>query len=104
MTKKYLSTKMTQKIDFREEKIKNRNRLKSYFMYRNRYRLDKRDEPNNNPFKWSGGSAEKPKTNQQSEIQLKPVLPVKKSLRKQNEKVVYCTYYNRDGYCRNGKI
>ena len=76
---------------------------KRYFMYRNRYKLDKRDEPNNNPFKWSGGSAEKLKT-AQSEIQLKPVLPVKKSLRKQNEKVVYCTYYNRDGYCRNGKI
>jgi len=88
-------------------------------MYRNRFKLDKRSsetpitttstaaassstaESNNNPFKWSGGGGE---NEDKQQITLKPVLPivVKKKLRKQNEKVVYCTYYNRDGFCRNG--
>ena len=88
-------------------------------MYRNRFKLDKRSdsstttsnvaasstntaESNNNPFKWSGNVIE-----DNEEInKIKPVLPItivkKKKLRKQNEKLVYCTYYNRDGFCRNG--
>ena len=87
-------------------------------MYRNRFKLDKRSdsstttsnvsalstntaESNNNPFKWSGNVIEA----ENEEInKIKPVLPIvkKKKLRKQNEKLVYCTYYNRDGFCRNG--
>ena len=69
-----------------------------YRSSRNRFKLDKRgddEQINNNRFKWGSNS---------STPQVKPLLTVKKALRKQNEKVVYCTYYNRDGYCRNGKM
>ena len=65
-----------------------------------RFRLDKRNDEitNNNPLKWSrNGNI------------VKPTLPIKQPINKQNlkklnEKLNFCSFYNRDGYCRNGTV
>jgi len=64
-----------------------------------RFRLDKRNDEitNNNPLKWSRNGVNT----------IKPTLPVKqplKNLKKLNEKLNFCSFYNRDGYCRNGTV
>jgi len=62
----------------------------------NRFRLDKRKDDtyqNNNPRKW-----------QRHTTQLKTTLPASTKPKKlTNEKIIHCTFYKHDGYCRNGE-